>query len=384
MNELWDVYHNEIPEFIAEFADTPPLLRLKEVGMNCGCEYTDFPLFRGLQPYSRYDHSVGAALIVWHFTESVEQSLAALFHDVTTPTFAHAVDFLNGDHLLQESTEAGVAECLSASTEVCSLLGKYGIALDDVADYHRYPIADNSSPALSADRLEYTMGNLLNYGFADMEEIRGMYCDLVAGTDEAGQPEIVFRTPDKAAEFTRLALNNSRVYVADEDRFAMEALAHILRRALEKGILTRGELMTTEPQVIAKLKADAECDAAWEEFCGYSKILRSETKGTHGLWVSVNAKKRYIDPLAEGRGRVSAWDTAAAAGIADFLRTDFSCWLSAEWFIHDRLHYINEPEAKIEVYTHLSQAMDDIKLGRVEAADSVFEDILSELESLEV
>ena len=43
---------------------------------------------------------------------------------------------------------------------------------EDVADYHRYPIADNDSPRLAADRLEYTLGNLFNYGFCSPEQLR--------------------------------------------------------------------------------------------------------------------------------------------------------------------------------------------------------------------
>ena len=56
--------------------------------------------------------------------------------------------------------------------------------------------------------------------------------------------------------------------------------------------------------------------------------------------------------------------------------------LSHEDF-QDQLHYINELEAKLAVYAHLAQAMDDIKLGRFETADNVFADILGELESME-
>jgi len=330
MNRLWSIYHKEMPNFLREFAETPPLQRLRNVGMNCGCEYTSFPRFSDLPLYSRYDHSVGAALIVWHFTASCEQSLAALFHDVTTPVFAHVVDFLNGDHLKQESTEAGIAEYLAASPEVCALLEKYGVNLDAVSDYHCYPIADNDSPALSADRLEYTMGNLLNYNFASSEEIKTMYDDLIVGIDEMGVPELVFRSGELAAKFTCLALKNSRIYVADEDRFAMEALADILRRAMERQVLCKKDLMKTEPEIIRLLKNNPASANAWEQFCGYSTLLRAVEKPSDGYWVSVNAKKRWIDPLAEGLGRVSVWHKAAAEEIAAFCAMDFSHWLSAE------------------------------------------------------
>ena len=56
--------------------------------------------------------------------------------------------------------------------------------------------------------------------------------------------------------------------------------------------------------------------------------------------------------------------------------------LSHEAF-QNQINYINELEAKLAVYSHLAQAMDDIKLGRVEPADSVFADIIGELENLE-
>ena len=50
----------------------------------------------------------------------------------------------------------------------------------------------------------------------------------------------------------------------------------------------------------------------------------------------------------------------------------------------DQLHYINELEAKVSMYAHLAQALDDIKLGRVQSADAAFADILGELENLEI
>lgn len=57
--------------------------------------------------------------------------------------------------------------------------------------------------------------------------------------------------------------------------------------------------------------------------------------------------------------------------------------LSHENYQHT-MSYISELEAKLAVYTHLAQSMDDIKLGRVQNADEVFDDVLNELESLDV
>lgn len=57
--------------------------------------------------------------------------------------------------------------------------------------------------------------------------------------------------------------------------------------------------------------------------------------------------------------------------------------LSHEDF-QEQIHYISELESKLNVYSHLAQAMDDIKLGRVQSADDTFSDILAELEKLDI
>lgn len=50
----------------------------------------------------------------------------------------------------------------------------------------------------------------------------------------------------------------------------------------------------------------------------------------------------------------------------------------------DQQNYIAELEAKLAVYAHLAQAMDDIKLGRVQDADEAYDDIIAELENLDL
>ena len=110
-----NIYHRSVPDWLLPFLEVPEMQRLKDIGMNCGCEYTGFPPFRQQHSYSRWDHSVGTALIVWHYTEEPQQTLSALFHDISTPTFAHAVDFLRGDHRTQEATESGTLATINAN-----------------------------------------------------------------------------------------------------------------------------------------------------------------------------------------------------------------------------------------------------------------------------
>lgn len=325
--DLWTVYHGDIPPFLREMMDSPALRRLEDVGMNCGCEYTSFPRFRDLGHYSRFRHSVGAALIVWHFTRDSAASAAGLLHDIATPVFAHVVDFLRGDYLTQEATESGTEEIIRQSAELRASLARYAIPAEDVVDYHRYSIADNDAPRLSADRLEYTLGNLLNFRLADLSEIREMYDDLTVSVSEDGARELMFRTGETALAFARGALACSRIYVSREDRYAMQMLSELLGDAIKAGVLAERDLMTTEPEVIHKLLSDGKYSRRWDRFRSYREMAAQDRPGPEAGWRQIFAKKRHIDPCVAGKGRVSAVYPAFGEELRTFLRQSQAEWL---------------------------------------------------------
>ena len=60
-----------------------------------------------------------------------------------------------------------------------------------------------------------------------------------------------------------------------------------------------------------------------------------------------------------------------------------SVLMSHEDFLEQQ-KYISELEAKLAVYAHLAEAMDDVKLGRTQSADDTFAELLGDLENLEL
>lgn len=323
---LWGIYHKDIPDFLRLLSQMDAMQRLGDVGMNCGCEYTAFDRFSGLQPYSRLDHSMGVALIVWHFTADKAQAAAGLLHDIATPVFAHTVDFLNGDHLKQESTESATEKMILADPQLRKILQENGIDAEQVTDYHQYPIADNDAPGLAADRLEYTLGNGVNYGFITSQQAKALYDDLVVGINEKQQQELMFASRERALEFAALALRCSKVYISDEDRYAMQSLAEILKEALYTGVLTRQDLYTRETQVVEKLKDSALADS-WQQFCACRQLLRGDAPGNGDGWYQILAKKRYINPYIRNIGRASVIEPPFGEELAAFLATPQTIWL---------------------------------------------------------
>ena len=312
-------YRKPMPEFLSAAAQTPTLQQLKGVGMHCGCQYTDFPIFRGLPPYSRFDHSLAVARILWDFTSDPVQALAGLLHDAATPAFSHVVDFLNGDHLAQESTEEGLEDIVKSDSTLMVALGR--IDLGAVTECNRYPLADCPSPRLCADRLEYTLSNGIHYGFS--MDVQHMYDALAVDINEDGVEELVFTSAQTALDFTNMALACGKVYVCDEDRYAMERLSRLLKKALEENSISRQDLYTDEPRVIQKLPQED-----WKNFCRLNRVFRVDGPGEFSY--RITAKKRYIDPLVRDRGRVSALFPEFKERIDEFRTSSQDYYLCAD------------------------------------------------------
>ena len=172
------------------------------------------------------------------------------------------------------------------------------MSVDDVADYHKYPVADNDSPKLSGDRLEYTLGNLVNFGRRSEKQVRAYLNDLKVCINRESVPELAFQHADTAIDFAYGALEMGKIYVSEEDRFAMEMLAKLLKEAVESRVIAMEDLWLTEGKVIEKLNRDQGFRDRWNRFRGYYQVSR-------GTGTVIHAKKRYIDPLVENEGRVT-------------------------------------------------------------------------------
>ena len=322
MSSLHAIYHPSVPSYLDQFLALSSMQRLQDIGMNCGVEYTSLPFFKDLPKSSRYDHSLGVTLITAHFGGRKEAVLAGLFHDIATPCFAHVVDFLKNDHETQTSTEKATEELLKNDPKLLELLSLEGVSFEAIKDYSAYPLCDNPSPKLSADRLEYTLRNLLYFGFANKETIAKLYNDLVFAENESGEQELQFKHRETALTFANLTLKTSKVYVSDPDRFAMEDLAFVLKRAIERKNIKEEDLMETEPKLVQKLLSSEDSASDWLTFRSLSDVKRVAETIDHSY--IIRPKLRYIDPYVQGLGRLSQLDSSFKKNLQDYLESDFS------------------------------------------------------------
>lgn len=299
VKDYFKILNVEIPNFLYEYINTKPMLRLNTVSALVGSDYVKF--INVNFPYTSLSHSIGVALIIWHFTHDKKQTLAGLFHDIATPTFKHCIDFLNGDYEKQESTEELTTKIISDSNEIMSLLKRDGIALEEVNDYKIYPIADNDTPKLSADRLEYTFSDAFTLTNAfSLDEIREIYDNITVLKNEDGIDELGFTDVKIAEKFEEGASKLWFLLQTNEDKIKCQFLADIVKKMNEKGLIHKRDLYElSEAEIINKIEncEYKQISESFKKFREVEEINEGEEPPEGCYAVSLKVKKRYIIAL---------------------------------------------------------------------------------------
>ena len=298
--DYFNVLEPNFPEWLNDYIETKELLKQRYISMTCGTIYSD--LFESEFFFSSLDHSVAVALIVWHFTHDKKQTLSGLFHDIATPVFKHCVDFLNGDYMTQESTEDLTSKIISSSKEIMDLLKRDNIKLEEVDDYHIYPVADNDTPKLSADRLEYSLSNaLLTYKLSNIDEIKKIYNDVVLGKDEDDTLELSFKSKDIALEFVKITSKLSIIYREDRTRYSMQLIADIIKKLNEDRLITKEDLYNKKESEVIEIIENSKYKEIFNIWKNAKNVKVSKEKPKNVYFVHHGAKIRYIDPLVNKR-----------------------------------------------------------------------------------
>ena len=320
--DYFNVLEPNFPEWLNDYIETKELLKQRYISVTCGKIYSN--LFEINFFFSSLDHSVAVALIVWHFTHDKKQTLSGLFHDIATPVFKHCVDFLNGDYMTQESTEDLTSKIIGSSKEIMDLLKRDNIKLEEVDDYHIYPVADNDTPKLSADRLEYSLSNaLLTNKLLNIDEIKKIYNDVILDKDEEGTLELSFKSKETALKFVKITSKLSIIYRDDKTRYSMQLLADIIKKLNEDRLITKEDLYNMKESEVIEIIENSKYKDIFNIWKNAKNIKVSKEKPENVYFVHHGAKIRYIDPLVNKR-RISSISKEAKKEIDKNLSYDMN------------------------------------------------------------
>lgn len=287
-----------IPKFLEKYLSLRILTRLKKVGYFCGMDYASEHVYLFEYKISRYEHSLTTALLTWKFTKSKKQTLAALFHDVSTPCFSHVIDYMNKDYENQESTEEKTESILRNSKKLKELLKEDKLTIEDILDFKKYTIVDNHRPKLCADRIDGII--LTSLGWTKtltMAEVPSILDDIQVMINEDKEKELGVKSNEIANKLCDLNREIDIICHSNEDNYMMELLAEITKYAIDKEYITYDNLYEYNEDKLIKLLYSIEDTAL--------KILLNLFKTVTLEEISIKeippVKRRYINPLVNGK-----------------------------------------------------------------------------------
>ncbi len=342
MNDYLNSLNNEIkqyykilcstfPEWLHDYINTYEMLKQSKISMSCGTDYSKF--FNVKYWYSNLDHSIGVALIIWNFTHDKKQTIAGLLHDIATPAFKHCIDFMNGDSKTQESTEVLTHNIIKNSKEIMKLLERDNIKIEEVDNYKIYPIADNDTPKLSADRFEYTFSSGLTYfRIWELDKIEKIYNNIIVSENEDNNPELVFKDQNICEEYINTISKIWPRWIADDDRTVMQFIADICKSMICKGYLNIEDLYNlSEKEIIDRILncEDEYLKTSFKKFLEVDKVYSSLEPVYDKYCINVTPKFRYIIPLVKtnnGNIRIDKLSSDAKKKIDEFLNIPKGYW----------------------------------------------------------
>ena len=204
--------------------------------------------------------------------------------------------------MTQESTEDLTTEIIKNSKEIMSLLERDSIKISEIDNYHLYSIADNDTPKLSADRLEYSLSHaLFTYRLLDSESIKEIYNDIKIQTNEENEIELGFKTKEIARNFVKVTSELSIIYREDKTRYSMQLIADILKRLSDENKISKKYLYTLKESEVIDIIKTSKYNDIFNTWKNAEKVKISKEEPQNVYYVHHGAKIRYIDPLVNGK-----------------------------------------------------------------------------------
>lgn len=238
---------------------------------------------------TRFEHSVGVMLLIHCLGGSLHEQIAGLLHDVSHTAFSHVVDY--AFQLKTEDFHEQHFHQMVENSDIPAILHRHDIPLEIVFDHEQWSLLEQPAPDLCADRVDYTLRDMLRVGYTSSAEIR-----LFLQSLRVHEGEIVVGNLPAALWFTCLYTGLVRdVFMNPLEMFADEQLALAIRVALTKGILQEDDLFRQDEDVLQLLRA-----AKHPEITGHLSNIHPDihiVEDTEQFDIRAFTKPRIVDPL---------------------------------------------------------------------------------------
>jgi len=275
------------------------------------------------QPITRFEHSVGTMLLVRQLGGSLREQIAALLHDVSHTAFSHVIDYVLNDHDGQ-SYHDGMKEMYVSGTDLPGILARHAYDWTDFMDETAFPLLEQPSPRLCADRIDYFLRDCIGLGLATKVEVDRAVADLVVGNGR-----IALKTVEVARWFGHTFMAADDASWANFREVGLyELTARAIRRGLETGAVVQDDFWLTDEVLWQKLHAaqDVQLQALLGQVSTETQFVWDDANPTF----RVSTKLRAVDPDVLGEDGelrpLSTLDPEFASRRATYLSRKQGAW----------------------------------------------------------
>lgn len=245
---------------------------------------------------TRYDHSIGVMLLIQKLGGSLEEQVAGLLHDVSHTAFSHVIDFVFENK--EEDYHETIYDRVIADSEIPRILNQYGFDYKSILlDHSKWTILEQPAPELCADRIDYTLRDMYQYGEITSEEITVFLNHL-----RLRDGKIYLKSIAAAEWFVKTYYKEVIDFFMNPlNVYGYDMLAKTIKIALEKKIIDLDTLLLTDEEVmnLLRMAQDKEVHNLVNNIKRYVNV--KEDKLTYDL--HRKNKIRLIDPsvLCDGQ-----------------------------------------------------------------------------------
>ncbi|MDT8861194.1 HD domain-containing protein [Alkalihalobacillus sp. MEB130] len=283
--------HFEITGVLEELIISSAVQRLKGIHQG-GASF----LVNDLWKVTRYDHSIGVMLLIRKLGGSVEEQVAGLLHDVSHTAFSHVIDYVFDNQ--NEDYHEEIFDKVVVASSIPQILKKYGYDYREILEEQtKWSILEQPAPDLCADRIEYTLRDMFEYGYLSKGEIEAFLNDLIVVDDK-----VHMRTIEQAEWFVEVYYREVIDFFMDPlNVYAYELLAQVIKRALDLGYLHLNDMLLTDKEVILKLENSKDDKISSTLRNIHTKVQVVENPDHYHI--HRRNKVRLIDPLLIKNGK---------------------------------------------------------------------------------
>lgn len=238
---------------------------------------------------TRYDHSIGVMLLIKKLGGTLEEQIAGLLHDVSHTAFSHVIDFVLEN--MEENYHEKIFRSIITKSEIPNILTKYGYHYQQILfDDSKWSILERPIPELCADRVDYTLRDMYQYGQINTQEIQQFLANSIIVDDQ-----MVVKNIESAEWFVNTYYKEVIDFFMNPlNIYGYDTLTKALKIALDKKIITLDTLLETDANVMNYLRtsSDEELQAILKLI--HPNVIVKEDKNNFDL--HRKNKLRMIDP----------------------------------------------------------------------------------------